>query len=358
MAYGLRINNDSNEIIVDSDFKHYHFAGKGQFLGSFVTPDIIGGNVTDHSYSGSTTISSGQNVGTVFRFSLSARATSVSPVPLVFIKTHSSARMGHIMTKRDGQNWEFWILSDQTGTPDIYCFLPLDEMSTASATPASGETHGIATFSSSGARTYDSRIKPLNIVGNVTVPAAPTSARTSITANYNPNFAPNTQTSTTFSYPNSQVELMYCCPSISHACQEVSVSNSGDGFQPQGAYSYFYAWARVDLWWGFYRNTYRLTTVNNQRTVVSGYTPYAFGHVWKSVEDSSSILGVLTAVALSFATFGASLLTLGVLVTTSVLVSSFTGVAADSGLYYPYSNDTRNRGEVNPMLLAKWSQYD
>jgi|TARA_B110000483_G_C18108857_1_gene508862 hypothetical protein len=361
MTYGLKIKNNSNELLVDSDFEHYHFAGKGQYSSSFQTPALTGGNVTQHSYSGSTTLSSSQVPGRVWVFTLSGRASSGSPAPLIFIKDANQIFFGHIMTKRVGTNWEFWILSSDTGTggvPVTYCFLPLDEMSLANATASSGENYGLATFNGSGKRTYDSRFKPLKIVGNVTTSAATSSARSSIAANYNPDFTPNRFTNTVFSYPNVQTELMYCCPSIATVCQEVQVSNSGSGFQAQGCNSFFYAWARQDLWWGFYRNTYRVTTVNGQRTLISRYTPYAYGHVWKSVEDSSSVLGVVAAAALGFATFGASLVTLGAVLTAGVLASSFSGVSASGGLYYPYVNSSRNNSQLNPMMLAKWSDYD
>jgi len=361
MAYGLKIKNDSNETIIDSDFKHYHFAGKGQYSSSFQTPGLKGGNVSDHGYSGSQTMSSTQVAGRVWVFTLSARATSGSPVPLIFIKDANQLFFGHIMTKRIGTDWEFWILSSGTGTggvPVPYCFLPLDDMSLASATAPSGENYGITTFDGNGKRTYDSRIKPLKIVGTVTVPVTPSSAVTSITANYNPVFTPNRLTQSTFSYPNVQTELMYCCPSIATTCQEVELENSGSGFQAQGSNSFFYAWARADLWWGFYRNTFRVTTINGNRTLICRYTPYAFGHVWKSVENSSSVLSVVAAAALGFATFGASLITLGVILTAGVLSSSFSGISASAGLYYPYKNSARNNTQVNPMLLAKWSEYD
>ena len=80
--------------------------------------------------------------------------------------------------------------------------------------------------------------------------------------------------------------------------------------------------------------------------------------MWKSVEDSSSVLGVVAAAALGFATFGASLVTLGGILTAGVLATSFSSVSASGGLYYPYVNSSRNNSQLNPMMLAKWSDYD
>ena len=361
MTYGLKIKNDANEIIIDSDFEHYHFAGVAQYTSSFQTPGILGGNVTAHSYSGSTTMSSTQIPGRVWVFTLSAEASSGSPAPLVFIKDANQTFLGHIMTKRVGDNWEIWILSSDTGTsvwPKAYCFLPLDEMDNYMGSAPSGETHGLSTFSSTGRRTYDSRFKPLKIVGNITVPAATSSARSSISANYNPDFTPNRYTNTVFSYPNVQTELMYCCPSIATVCQEVRVTNTGEGFQSQGYNSFFYKWGRADLWWGFYRNTFRVTTVNGQRTLISRYTPYAFGHVWDSDENTASALAGVAAAALGFATFGASLTAFAIIITAATLTTQFSSISASAGYYYPYQNSSRNNGQLNPMLLAKWSDYD
>ena len=147
MTYGLQFKNNNNEIIVDSGFEHYHFAGKGVRSETFVTPALTGGNNTAHSYNGSQTLSTSQVVGRVHIFTLSARASSGSPAPLVFIKSRSDADMGHILTKRVGTNWEFWILSSRnsassTYIPTIYCFLPLEEMSSAMATAPPGEDSG------------------------------------------------------------------------------------------------------------------------------------------------------------------------------------------------------------------------
>jgi hypothetical protein len=376
MTYGLQFKNDDNDIIVDSDFEHYHFAGKGAWTGDFVTPPLTGGTTTNHSYAGSQTLSTSQVPGRVHIFTLSARATSGSPAPLVFIKSRTDADMGHILTKRNGANWEFWILTslnaaNSANIPVIYCFLPLDEMSASAATAASGETYGVATFNSSGDRTYDSRMKPLKIVGTVSLTSAPANAHSHTNASYNPNFTPNTQTTNIFnnsgsnSYTGATSDLMFCCPSIAHACQDYEYQAAGEGFQPQGNNSYFYSWARADLWWGFYRGTFRIEPLyptgggsSVGHRIWLRYTGYAYGHVWNSIENSTGIFGALAAIALSFFTFGASLLTLGVFITAAVLASSFSGIAADGGLYYPYRNDTRNRGQNNPMLFATWSQYD
>lgn len=370
MAYGLQFKNENNEVLVNSDFEHYHFAGKGQLSSHFVTPPLTGGTLTAHSYSGSTTLSSTQIPGRVYVFTLSARASTNSPAPLVFIKRKQNKSMGHVLTKRNGTNWEFWILSDQnqyssSNLPELYCFLPLDEMSSSAATPASGDNYGIATYKSDGTKTYDSRIKPLKVIATVDMPSAPAYARPSITANYNPVFTPNSSSSSSdFSgqYSGSVSNLMYCCPSIAHCCQDVEHQSAGEGFQPQGLNnSYFYSWARADLWWGFYRNTFSINQSAGFSSTSQAYstqTPYAYGHVWNSIENQSGILAALVAIALSFVTFGASLLTLGVFITAAVLASSFSGIAADGGLYYPYRNDSRNRNEKNPMILATWSQYD
>jgi len=358
MAFGIQIKNNDNEIIVDSDFSHYHFAGKASHYSTTEVPEILGGNNTAHSTTSGQYMSSGQQNGKIMKFTLAARASDSSPAPMCFIKPNNTNDWaGIVLTRRQDSNWDIWVLVNTDSQPELYCFLPLDEMSLNSATAAAGDDYGIATFDASNKRTYDSRIKPLKILSAFPV-TAKSYARTSVTANsWDPDFEPNDHKNISYSLSSSASlsDLMYFCPSIAHCCQEIIFNTDGEGFQSQGYNSYFYAWARGDLWWCFYRNTFRLESTSNFQ---SGYSIYASGHVWKSIEDSSGIFAALAAVALSFATFGASLALLAVTITATALTAAFTGTGLVSGYYRPYSNDARNQDQIQTALITKASYYD
>lgn len=360
MSYGLQVFNNSNQVLVDSEFEHFHFAGKAQFFSKTRVPDILGGNFTDHSTREGEYISAYQTSGDIFKYILYANAGSASPPPLCFVKpvaTGTSApTCGVFITYREGSNWIIWLLQTRGySAPTLYCFLPLRHMTPAAANPDTN--YSLATYSSQGLRTYDARVRPLKVIatGSLTSPGL---ARYGSKANgWNPVFWADSPNSSTFSAPSSPPvsDLIFYCPSIAHSCQDHKLSTSGDGFQSKGYNSYFYAWAREDLWWCFYRSTFRFTSNN---TIQSWYEIYASGHVWKAVEDQTSLLGVIALVGLAFLTFGASLLVIGVALGGLVAAAAFTNAGVASGTYYPYQNSARNNAQSNSYLISRASYYD
>lgn len=360
MALGLKFKNTDNDVIIDSDFYHYHFAGIATYLSAFRIPALNGGNNTSHSPSGGQTLSSYQEAGTIYKYKIST-ASSSSAAPMCFIKPSNvgtSAKFcGIILTRRDGADWEIWVLQDYGGTrPSLYCFLPLNDL-TSSQKSVSG-SYAVQTYNTSGGKTYDSRLKPLKIVGALTS-QAPQIARTGAISNgYNPNFTPDQKNNYTFSTSTTEVsawDLIFYCPSIAHCCQDINFSSSGDGFQTKGYDSYFYAWARGDVYWTFYRNTFRFTSQTNFQ---SSYSQFATGHFWQSQEKKSGILTAIIAGVLAVVTFGASLVVAATaVVVTAAVLKSFTNVSAASGLYFPYSNSGRNQSQSQPVLISKASYY-
>ena len=297
-----------------------------------------------------------------------------SPPPMCFIKPSSTGtnapRCAIVLTEQEGTvagYWNIWVLQERGGThsnpisytrPTLYCFSPLSDM-TNSQSNTGTETLGVAAFNSSGSKTYDSRLKPLKLVSADVANSAPSVARTNSKSNgWSPYFTVDTVTNYTFSTSSTESnasDLMFYAPSLAHCCQEHRENTDGDGFQSAGYNSFFYAWARSDLWYCFYRNTFRFTSKTNFQ---SSYTIYASGHVWKSVQDNSSILSAIAAAALAFVTFGASLLVLGALVATAAITQAFTNSGTAAGTYYPYIDDSRNRLEDVTFLLSKASYYD
>lgn len=362
MPFGLQFKNDNNQVLVDSDFHQYHYAGQATYVQTVRIPNLIGGNNTKHSTTAGQYMSSNQIRGDIIKYRINTGSSSSSP-PMCFIKpssTGSSAPYcGIVLTKRySSTQWEMWVLQTRGNTrPKLYCFLPLNDM-TSSQKSVSG-SHSVMTFNSSRSKTYDSRLKPLKIVG-ATSARAPNIARTGSIANgFNPRFQPNQVNS--YSYSTSTGEsnandLMFYCPSVAHCCQSTKLNFSGDGFQPSGYNSYFYAWARADIYWTFYRNTFRL---RSQTSFQSSYTEYACGHFWKSQEKSNGLLGALVSGLLAFFTFGASLIVAATtVVITAGVTAAFTNTGTARGLYLPYENSGRNQSQVQPVLFTKASFYD
>jgi len=261
MAYGLQIKNDDNEILIDSDFAHYHYIGKATYSSTSHIPTMLDGNNTQHSTTGGQHMSSSQVNGDIIKYTIATNSSS-SPAPVCFIKpssTGSSApHCGIVVTKRSGSSWELWVLQTRSGTyssptsytrPDLYCFSPLNYMTSSQASVGSN-THGLATFSSSGDKTFDSRLKPLKIIGAQVV-NAPSIARTASKSNgWNPVFTPDQSSNYNVTRSTSETDasdLMFYAPSLAHSCQEHNENTDGDGFQAQGYSSFFYAWARSDL---------------------------------------------------------------------------------------------------------------
>lgn len=371
MAYGLQFKNASGDILVDSDFPHYHYIGKATYVSTTQVPELVSGNNTDHSTQSGQYLTATQINGDIIKYQIATNSTT-SPPPMCFIKPASTGtsapRCAIVLTTRTStaSTWEIWVLQTRGGTrasptsytrPTLYCFSPLNYMTSTQASVGS-ETLGVATFNSSGTKTYDSRLKPLKIVGAGTT-NAPSIARTGAKANsWDPIFTPdqfiNNSFSTTSTESNAS-DLMFYAPSLAHCCQEHRESTDGDGFQSKGYNSYFYAWARSDLWYCFYRNTFRFTSKTNFQ---STYDIYASGHFWSSVENQNNLLGAIAAAALAFVTFGATLVVAGAFIATAAITAAFTSSGTASGTYYPYIDDARNENENVTFLISKASYYD
>lgn len=360
--YGLQITNANGQVLVDSDFEHFHFAGRAVLFETTRVPDILSGNNTQHSDPGGQYMSSSQKNGDIFKFILYANADGTSPAPICFIKPSatgtSAPKCAVILTQRSGANWIFWVLQTQgSSAPSVYCFLPLRVMLPSYADPPAGDAYSLVTYSSSGRRTYDARIRPLKLIAAGTT-APPTIARSGGKSNgWNPVFTPDITYIADFS-PSVSVDasdLMFYCPSLAHACQEHTETHSGDGYQSQGYSSFFYAWSRADLWWCFYRSTFRIRSATQFE---AGYDIYASGHVWQSEEDTSSVFIAFVAVALAAFTFGASLSLIAVAVVSVAIVSSFASANVSLGTYYPYQNGSRNADQTTGFLISRSSYYD
>jgi hypothetical protein len=350
MAHGLLVKNDNGEVLIDSDFAHYHFLGKHTHSSVTQVPDIasgyhastggIGGNSPDTNKG----MENMPATGSIYIFSIPVNGANP---PICFIKpssTGSSATYtGIILTKQTGTNWEIRVFQNEVTSaphPILYCFAPLNQISNS---PASGDNYGLKTFNSSGVSTFDSRFKPLKIVGGGEI-TSPTLAHTGSVGNsWNASLGVNaSNVSTSFTQQSNVDDLIFYCPSIAHACQKYEHEEADSGF-----YSFRrFSWHRSDIWWCFYRSCFRIASTSSFEV---NYGVYARGHFYRHEAAQNSVFGSLLGFLFGGAIFGT--------IFAAISTSNFTNVNVDAGDYLPYSNSFRNRS-ANSFIISKASYYD
>ena len=349
MAYGLLVKNNDGDVLVDSDYPHYHFVQTLSHSSVVRVPELLDGpgGSYDQAPSSPNNLDSDQPRGNIYKFTFGSNGAKP---PMCFIKpsaTGGSAPYASIvLTERDGTNWHIWVLQTYgASAPTLYCFSPINQISAST----SGTTYGLQTFNSSGETTFDSRLKPLRVIDSIvtTSPSLANTGSSDVGGNTNidlsVNCTPNSYTIN--NAPSNLADVIYYCPSLSHCCQDRRAHREDDGFQAAGNNSYFYAWARNDLWWTFYRGAYR---VGANSKFQSSYEGYASGHVWSTAEDTSSLFAAIAAAA-----FGQWWLALAAAIGSAV----FTNAGVADGNYYPYENDSRNEGQAQPAIISKASFY-
>lgn len=365
MSFGAKIKNNDQDILIDSDFGHYHFLGKASYVSTTRVPNILGGDLTQHSYDAGQHMANSQVNGDIIKYEISCDDGFVPP--MCFIKpstvSNTAPPCSIVLTKLIFgyfYKWEIWVLQARTGTnsssttytrPTLYCFHPMDLWGSPRANLAVGdEETGVRMYNSSEVVTFDTRLKPLKVIKNLETTAPALAKSGTISSGNHPNFTPNNTTGYSHGLSNAS-DLMYYAPSLAHCCQETRTTRDGEGFQSEGYGSFNYAWARGDLWWCFYRNTFRLTPTQLQST----YSIYASGHVWTSVEEQSSgLVELLVGVILTIATGNPMFLAVGVVVT----AINFESADIGSGDYLPYNNGSRNANETVPVIFSRPSYYD
>ncbi len=345
MAHGLLVKNEDGDVLIDSDFPHYHFLGKYTHTSITQVPDINEGSVANAAQ-GSNDYKGMQNMparGEIYKFSVPVNGAKP---PMCFIKptsTGSSAPFaGIVLTKQSGTNWEIWVFQSvvTSANPVLYCFAPLSQVSTSTS-----DTYGLKTFDNGGTATFDSRFKPLRVVGGGNI-TSPTLAHTGSTgSSWTVSLGVNASSvSTSFTNQSSASDLIYYCPSIASACQQYTHIEAD-----QGWYSYtYYAWARGDLWWCFYRSCFRIASTSSFE---ANYGVYARGHVYEHKIDSTNLLfGIVLGAITGGAYFVAA-------VALAINSGAFTSAGLDGGNYLPYENSYRNNS-ANAFIISKASYYD
>ena len=345
MAHGLLVKNNVGDVLIDSDFKHYHFLGKYTHSSLTQVPDLLQGGVASGAQ-GSNANKGAENMpakGEIYKYQV---AVNGATPPICFVKptsTGSSAPFaGIVLTKQVSNYWEIWVFQSAvtSASPVLYCFSPLSQISNSTSS-----THGLKTFDSSGTVTFDSRFKPLRVVGGGNI-TSPTTAHTGSTGSgFTVSLGVNaSNVSTSFTNQSSASDLIYYCPSIAHACQQYTHIEADEGW-----YSYtYYAWARGDLWWCFYRSCFRIASTSSFE---ANYGVYARGHVYEHKVDSTNLLlGLVLGALTGGAYFVAAIAALGT-------AGVFTNASVDGGNYLPYENGYRNNS-ANAFIISKASYYD
>ena len=348
MAYGLSVKNNAGEVLIDSDFTHYHFLGKYTHSSVTQIPDILGGSdATVYAGGNSPNQNKGmQNMpskGEIYVYSVPVNGSNP---PMCFIKptsTGSSAPYaGIVLTKQSGSNWEIRVFQSTvtSASPVLYCFSPLSQISNSTST-----THGLKTFNSSGAVTFDSRFKPLKAVGGGNI-TSPTLAHTGSTgSSWNVSLSVNASSvSTSFTSQSSASDLIYYCPSLAHACQQYTHEEDDSGIYDWESY----AWARSDIWWCFYRSCFRIVSTSSFE---ANYGVFARGHVYEHKGDTTNVFAGLILGALTGGVYFAAVLA------AIVASGTFTSAGVDGGNYLPYENSYRNTSG-NAFIISKASYYD
>jgi hypothetical protein len=353
VGYGLLITNNDGDVLIDSDYPHYHFLGKYTHSSVTQIPDVSGGSDASVTAGGN---SPNQNKGMenmpskgeIYVYSVPVNGANP---PMCFIKptsTGSSAPYaGIILTKQSGTNWEIRVFQSTvtSASPVLYCFSPLSQVSNSTST-----TYGLKTFNSSSVVTFDSRFKPLKAIGggNITSPGLAHAGSTGSgwVVSLNVNASPvSTGFSTT---SNSANDLIYYCPSLAHACQQYTHEEDDSGTYDWESY----VWARGDIWWCFYRSCFRIGSYYGANyNLEANYGVFARGHIYEHKGDTSSVFAGLILGALTGGVYFAAIL--------AALVASgaFTSAGVDGGNYLPYENSYRNTSG-NAFIISKASFYD
>lgn len=351
MPYGFRAENNSGQVLIDSDLFHYHFVQTLTHHSISVVPKLIDGPTGNYDQAPNypNGLDSDQKRGNIYKFTFPSNGAKP---PMCFIKPgvvgDTAPYASIILTKKEGSSWEIWVLQSQVSSPIapiLYCFSPLDQVSAITT-----DTHGLKTFNIGGQPTFDSRMKPLKVLDSqpTTSPVLANTGSSDVGGNTNIDLSVNVapREYSINNAPPDPSDIIYYCPSIAHCCQDKRAQRSDSGFQAAGYNSYFYAWARNDLWWSYYRAAYRIGSGNKFH---SSYAAYASGHVWATAEDTSSLLGALLAAALGAWTIALAL---------AINAAAFTSAGVASGSYYPYENDSKNEALDVPFILSRASFYD
>jgi hypothetical protein len=328
MSSGFTVLNDNNEVLVSSDTKNLHFAGKA------TKPSTPLNTFTNH----------GGFVELVYTITLSNR-TSI-PVPFFTMpdtsKYYSIAGIKGVDSGSSDKTWSITILRTGGSTaaadmPEVYVFVDPTSVTTAGGT-------GLQVFNSDGSISFNSRALPLAITQTVLVkpPSNPVNASnfTTLTSAQcgsinNNNFAPTEYNSfptgpmTTVPKPTKPIYHYNALPQTQREAVFYSYTESCTGFSAYGfCVGYESSLANTSTYWAFYRGGIGNIDEHTYYTVVrAGWVPVIAGCHWASTSDGDFLI-----------LFGP-------------------GSSNSAGGAWPYSDETINL-TLQPVIVADGSRYD
>lgn len=328
MSYGFLALNDDNDVLISSDTKNLHFAGKA------TKPTSPAFSFTNH----------GQHQEYHYTITFPNR-TSI-PVPFFTIQSASFVGIAGVTGVNSGSSNKTWTIKiikagavESTGggesfIPDVYVFTD------PTAIPTSGN-YGFQVFNSDGTTSFDSRLRPLTVthVGSALQPSNPLSSSSSVTlsgdecADINNNaFTPTQFNLASFGTASWPSEPMYHYNALPQVQREISFAVTSNDCTGIGIYGecigYNESTTSQSTYWCFYRGGITFPhAAGGVRKMRVGWIPCQAGCHW-----------VTSSNALFLALFGP-------------------GNSSASGGAWPYTDETINLTAQN-IIVASRSLYD
>jgi hypothetical protein len=326
MSYGFLALNDDNDVLISSDTKNLHFAGKA------TAPSAPTATFTNH----------GGFVELDYTITLSNR-TAV-PVPF-FTMPHldwkyAIAGVKGVNSGSSNKTWTIKIIRTNANSlssymPEVYVFVEPQAISVS-------EAYGFQVFNADGTVSFDSRARPLAVTNAVSVyqPANPLSSSSVVTLSANSCADINNNAFTpvvrgiflmgpTASHPTKP---MYHYNALAQTQREAAFSQFTESCTGISAYGvclgYESSLSVLSTYWAFYRGGIgEITTSGNGTFVKAGWIPCQAGCHYAS-SSSGDFLFI----------FGP-------------------GSSASGGGTWPYSDETINL-TPQTIIVADASRYD
>ena len=340
MSYGFLALNDDNDVLISSDTKNLHFAGKA------TKPNSAYFSFTRHGHH--------QEIYYTITF---PNRTSI-PVPFFTIpQVNAEVGIAGVTGVNSGSSSKTWTIKiiktgviQSTGgnndfMPEVYVFTD------PTAIPTSG-THGFQVFNSDGSVSFDSRLRPLTVthIGSALQPANPLSSSSAVTlsgnecADVNNNaFTPTQYNIASFGAAGAEdwprtgggtegaFTPMYHYNSLPQVQREISFAVTSSNCTGIGIYGecigYSESTTSQSTYWCFYRGGIGHHHRSNGNKMRVAWIPCQSGCHWVTATN-----------ALFLALFGP-------------------GNSSASGGAWPYTDETINLTAQN-VLVANHSFYD
>ncbi len=262
-VHGLKVFNDSNKVMLNSDMKQFHYYGKAAYH-SLINSHSEYGGMGFHTYD-------------IY--------LSKDIFPLVFIRPADYLKLHALLSVRtvgEGR-WICDVAVGGIGTepPEIHVFVTPDSVEEPD------DRYGMQTFTGEGELSFDSRRKPLVIFdgGGTHVDAIPSLGG----KNLNPAVPYEIDLSDDLGTSND--DLMFSAPSLAHAEREYTES-AGDTwcFPCCSCEIYKKWWKSIDVNWAFYRNGF---TIEGGK-FKSGWITFLSGNIHRHQSGSGlSLFGMI-----------------------------------------------------------------